>query len=85
MIDRCIDYGLAYGLKFNHVKTQFCISGKCHLSHPSLKMYGKSVYPRETLEHLGFKWKKQNNILQLRFHRENHVDCLMGINLLSLG
>ena len=68
MIDKCIEYGLTHGLKFNHVKTQFCISGKSHLSDPTLEMYGKSVSPRETLEHLGFKWKKQNNSLNLVRH-----------------
>ena len=87
MIDKCIEYGLTHGLKFNHVKTQFCISGKSHLNDPTLEMYGKSVSPRETLEHLGFKWKKQNNVLQLGFHRENRIAEIWSVtsSLISAG
>eukprot|EP00111_Clytia_hemisphaerica_P001565 TCONS_00004470-protein len=62
MIDKCIEYGQEHGLKFNHSKTQFCISGKCQLPKPTLTMYNTQILPKQQLEHLGLRWKTERNL-----------------------
>ena len=87
MIDKCIDYGQNHGLKFNLTKTQFCISGHCQLSTPSLTMYNTKIFPKQQLEHLGFKWKIQRNMLKLNHHKDVRISELWAVtsSLISAG
>ena len=55
MIDKCVEFGNEHLIRFND-KTQFVISGKSHISDPSIIVNGNHIRPKEKLVHLGFNW-----------------------------
>ena len=87
MINKCIEYGQEHGLKFNHAKTQFCVSGPCQLPAPALSMYNIQILPKQELVHLGFKWKIQRNTLQLNHHKDVRISELWAVtsSLITAG
>ena len=87
ILDKCVEYGIDHALKFNHLKTQFVVSGKCHVSDPQLILYGNQVLPQDNLHHLGFKWKVKLSSLQLNEHAETRLKELWAVttSLITAG
>ena len=73
MLDECVRYGLAHGLKFNEKKTQFVVSGKSPLQNPTLHLDQDIITPCTEIKHLGVTWSLKSNKLQIQQHVEKRI------------
>lgn len=87
LINKCLSYGKTHNISFNHIKTQFVISGNPYFQKPMLAMNGKLVQPQETMKHLGFIWKKHSGRLLLKHHMEYRLSEMWSVvsSLISSG
>ena len=73
MLDECVRYGLAHGLKFNEKKTQFVVSGKSPLQNPTLHLDQDIITPCTEIKHLGFTCSLKSNKMRIQQHVEKRI------------